>query len=215
MSRDGWFGPRWIGLLALVLGSLSGATALQAQWDVICYIVSAAGQPVSLCVYPDGDGSRPGDSLDACFTYGGTIADATITLNLYDWDYNPVPYFPAEDLWLETEDGGMVLCPGGSIADSDTDLNGMTTFSGPLRAGGSGEGIIVLVNGMLCPEPALAIKINSPDLNGDLVVNLSDIVLFADSFLGEYSYACDFYWDGDTNLSDLVMLSLGMGAACP
>jgi len=56
---------------------------------------------------------------------------------------------------------------------------------------------------------------NSPDLNGDLVVNLSDIILFARIYWGEYSYAADFYWDGQVNLSDLAMMIGTRGRTCP
>jgi hypothetical protein len=211
-----YLGRSEIGLTSVVVTALvlvSGASKLCAQWGPICEIACAASEQVSLCVYPDGDGSRNGDRLDECFAYGGNTSDATITLLLRDQNYDPVPYFPAEDMWLETEDDGMVLCPGGSIADSDTDINGMTTFSGSLRAGGSGAGI--LINGFTCWVAPLDIKVNSPDLDGDLFINLTDVVLFTDYFYEAYGYAADFYWDGVINLSDIVMLSFGMGSACP
>jgi hypothetical protein len=58
-------------------------------------------------------------------------------------------------------------------------------------------------------------RTNSPDLNGDLAVNLTDVSHFVGSFFGTYDYASDFQWDGVINLSDIVLLAQGLGSECP
>ena len=57
---------------------------------------------------------------------------------------------------------------------------------------------------------------NSPDINGDLIVNLTDISLFAVDFFGAvYMYRSDFNYDGAINLTDLAMLAPTIGVPCP
>ena len=47
---------------------------------------------------------------------------------------------------------------------------------------------------------------NTADLTGGGCVDLADLVQFVQYYYGnwDYDYACDFYWDGVINLSDLV-----------
>jgi hypothetical protein len=49
----------------------------------------------------------------------------------------------------------------------------------------------------------------SADVNADLAVNLTDIVIFTQAFLdyGEYRAWADLWPDGTINLSDLVVFS--------
>ena len=78
----------------------------------------------------------------------------------------------------------------------------------------------VMINGdALTTNPGLPLKFNSPDINGDLVVNLSDIVAFTQLLGGNFGdnplFAGDFNNDGTINLSDVVRMTGGIGAACP
>jgi hypothetical protein len=69
---------------------------------------------------------------------------------------------------------------------------------------------------LIVPMPlSLDIAINSPDINGDLQVNLSDVVAFTQDYFGAYNYRSDFFWDGVLNLSDVARMAQGMGAICP
>jgi len=174
--------------------------------------------PASVSVYTLPDGS--GHPISDCYLFGGERTDATISLVLRDQDENPVPDYPAEDIWLQTMQDGLVLCPEGSIADGPTDANGMTTFSSAVRGGGAsdpeaGEITVVVVGGCASYRPGRTILFNSPDLNGDLVVNLADVVTFAVHFFGDYTYAADFFWDGEVNLSDLTHMVGTLSATCP
>ena len=179
-----------------------------------------ATETVSVYCLPNG-GGHP---LNDCYVSGGAKTDATITLTLLDSDLDPVFAYPFEDMWLEGDMGGLVLCAGGSTADANTDLDGVTTFSLALFAGGqtdavAGEVCAVIINGDALTQPGLDIRFNSPDINGDLNVNLTDVVLFSQDYYsgntGDDVYSSDFYWDGNINLSDIVLLSQGSGSTCP
>ena len=73
----------------------------------------------------------------------------------------------------------------------------------------------VLILGMALPRSELDVRWHGPDLNADLVVDLTDVVMFALDFAGGYAWRSDFHWDGTLNLSDVVLLSTSLGAACP
>ncbi len=64
----------------------------------------------------------------------------------------------------------------------------------------------------------LPITYNSADINGDLLVNLSDIVAFTQLLGGDFSthplYAGDFNNDTLINLSDIVRMTGGIGTGC-
>ena len=62
---------------------------------------------------------------------------------------------------------------------------------------------------------ALSSYFNSPDINGDLAVNLSDVVLFSQDRYGDYNYRSDFNFDGVVNLSDQIILVGALGVGCP
>jgi hypothetical protein len=47
----------------------------------------------------------------------------------------------------------------------------------------------------------------SPDINGDGVVNLSDIAIFASLYPGPYDARIDFNGDGVINLTDLSIFA--------
>ncbi len=166
-----------------------------------------------MMVVPDGSGSS---FSNARMMHGE--ADATVTLTLLDCNGVAVANFPAEDLWLECADGGLVFCVGGSIADANSDPNGITHWASPLLAGGSSQALtVVMINGApLSSGPGLAIAYNSPDINGDRIVNLTDVPLFAADFYGSvYEFRSDFHYDGSVNLSDVVQMAQGLGSSCP
>ena len=166
----------------------------------------------SVYVYPDGNGLP----LTEAYGEGGVTVDATITLALRYGDDTAVVNFPWEDLWLETADGGLVSCVLGVMADSETDMNGETTWTQPLRAGGYSQAAChVMVAGSALIGAGLPLKFNSPDINGDLTVDLSDLSLFAGNFFGAYHYRGDFNNDGIINLSDLAIFATGYQTICP
>jgi hypothetical protein len=158
-----------------------------------------------------------GNFLHDARSPAGEPLDCTIHLLLLDGAGYPIVLFPREDLWLEWEEGLVGICPGGSVADQHTDLQGETRWTAPLDAGGWSEGNCrVIVNGeALRSGPGLPLKVNSPDLNGDGIVNLIDVTEFATDYFGAYAFRADLQHDGVVNLADVTKLAGAMGASCP
>lgn len=170
--------------------------------------------PVTLMVRPDGNGPTFAESR----TPWGDIADATVTLILRDNNYDPIAGYPAEDLWLESLDNGLTHCSGGTIADADTDGQGTTRWSAPLRAGGfSTTESVVMANGapVWAPDPRVPLMFNSPDINGDLRVDLTDLQQFAVEYFQTQGFRADLQRDGQVNLSDLALFAYAFGTGCP
>jgi len=198
------------GLLLCILPALCLADGLPDLGLSQAYM-DYPGEAV-LFVMPDGSGSE----FTQARTLYGLQVNATVHLELYDINNYPIAYFPWEDLWLESADNGLVACVLGTCADSSTDLHGQTQWVAPLRAGGQSQSAChVIVNGMALYSPGLPLYFNSPDLNGDLVVNLSDVSYFASDFFGAYNFRSDFFCDSTINIADLGLLAQSMSAACP
>jgi hypothetical protein len=139
----------------------------------------------------------------------------------------PIPNLPRDRFWLEetTIDDFVPckLCCGKvnrfPIADGPTNPLGRTVFANPVCAGGytdpaGGERIRVNTAWGPLPSPPFDIQFNSPDLSGDLTVDLSDVVIFAGIYYGPYEYRADYVWDGAITLSDIVVMANAIGAAC-
>jgi hypothetical protein len=158
-------------------------------------------------VCPQGDADR----LDA--------NGATISVVVNDNTGAGIPGVPAADFWLMgCNDPGLVLCAGGGAinADSATNANGETTISGQLGAGGCDSiGVYVVVQGVIvedvsCNPDCLAIIAASPDINGDLVVDLIDLSEFSKSYTSppkQYLNCKDFNCDGVIDLIDFSLFS--------
>jgi len=208
--------------LLLLLTLPQTAQVLAADIPVLPYAeVSVATEgPLSLLCTPDGSGIPFTQAFDST----GQPVDGTITMTLYDdsppWG-NPVAYFPAEDIWLEDMTGSLIMCLAGTIPDGDTDANGTTTWTRALYAGGHIEPAggnqlwIMVMGGRIEGGDLPDFRLNSADLNGDLVVNLTDVAHFTMGFYGSYSYTNALHWDGSINLSDLGELARANGATCP
>jgi hypothetical protein len=175
----------------------------------------AGGEVVSLFNLPSGGGKAFAEARTA----SGVVVDATIEVVLRDGNDLIIAGFPGEDLWLESGDGGMVACVGGTTADGDTDANGITSWVNSLNASGFSTALCyIMVSGdaLTSVGSEMALQFNSADINADGVVNLTDIGQFAGYFgVGNYGYAADFQFDGIINLSDIGLLAIGLGASCP
>ena len=53
----------------------------------------------------------------------------------------------------------------------------------------------------------VALTLRSPDINGDLIIDLTDIVLFTQVLRGEYRSYADFRPNGVIDLSDVVVMT--------
>lgn len=167
----------------------------------------------TLLVVPDGNGSPFTAALDA----EGNEVDATITLILRDALGIPIADYPAEDCWLLSSDYGWYPCVGGSTADYNSDVNGVTQWVNPMEAGGfSDEPLQVWVNGSpLMSNIGLPLNINGPDLTADGQVNLLDIVEFSSNFFSDYHFRSDLNVDGVLNLIDIAIFARHNGTLCP
>ena len=206
-----------------VLATFGESKAVPSVWGVWDWGIT---EPVHILVSPSGNGTP---LTDADYP-GGPGVDATIRIQLWidDGDTgtpNPhaVANFPAEDIWLEIP--GLNMCMGGINADGPTDSEGWFTFSGSPRMGGWSDAgnppfVYVMVVGNILYDDfgqliSPTIVANSPDINADLTVNLTDVGIFSTDFFGNYSFRSDFFWDGDINLTDVVFMAEMIGDTCP
>jgi hypothetical protein len=187
---------------------------------------------------PDGSGYLMTEAR-AFNTTPGTWEDATITVTLLDSGSNPVFQYPFEDVWLENppavppvnpgDPAGLVACPNGTLADASTDINGVTTFSGPFYAGGfvdytadmntDNDGFTyVMVSGEPLTNGPLKLLFNAADIDGDgLWTSATDVILFSQRYppSAGYHYSVDFYFDEVNDISDLVLFSAARNVQCP
>jgi len=163
--------------------------------------------------------SGAGAPLASARAFGGGVVDATITLTLVDSSGDPIFLYPFDDMWLESSDDGLVYCSRGTAADGSTDIDGQTTWATALQAGGhTTDGAVCLV--MIAGAPlatTLDLRFNSADINGDLVVDLVDVSLFAPQVIGAGSYSGDFNFDGIVDLVDVSIFApvVIVGSVCP
>lgn len=196
-------------IVSLATGAMAGIPDPDFSWAEL----DPAAFGASVLNFPNGQGG----TFDQAYNGLGGTVDATITLYLRDANDDPIAGYPGEDLWLETSGGGLVACPAGMIADAATDALGITEWQNAKFAGGSslGETVNVYMAGTPLNQPGMNLTFNSPDISGDLTVNLTDVTLFSGDFTGAYNYRSDFIYDGALNLSDVTVLAQGNGTSCP
>ena len=91
-----------------------------------------------------------------------------------------------------------------------TDAAGVAEIVLPLRGGGHGtysDWGLSGPNVACCLNLDTHLRINSPDINGDLTVNVTDLSMFATDFFGAYDYRSDLHWNGAIDLGDLTYFS--------
>lgn len=201
-------------MITLMVSAASFATAGVPD-TALSTAVRAYGGPETAVMFNIPNGG--GNAFTGASIIGGVV-DATITLTLLDGGGIAIANYPFEDCWIESADGGMAACTGGSTADFNTNAGGVTAWVTPLAAGGSSEALtVVMVAGSaLTSSAGVAVSHNSADINGDGSVNLTDVPLFAGDFYGGvYAFRSDFSYDAAVNLSDVVKLAQALGASCP
>ncbi len=210
-------------LFPMLLLLIACNTMAQTRSWVNPYVEGTTADAGALSLYVVPDGSGPGFT-DADNGLPNGSADASIMLTLYDDDPawgEPLADFPREDIWLMSSGENFQFCPGGTLPDVNTNDNGVTWWTLPPRAGGrlnpdEGDRVLVWVSGWELEAPGLReLRFNSPDLNGDQVINLADVGTFSLDFHNGYQYRSDLDWDGVLNLSDVARLARHVGAACP
>ena len=207
-------------LLLILLPTIAAAQQIDATW---VGELSGPAQMACVLVVPGG----AGNPLAAARTPTGEPIDATISAMLVDSSWNPMLNFPRRDVWIEFPAGSGTInrcetfVARGFPADSNTDGFGQTRVALPLAAGGWSEGPAVFkVNDNPAETPAhdiwplLELQVNSPDINGDRVVDLIDIAIFAGDYSGSFHMRSDLHRDGVMNLTDIAIVALHLGADC-
>jgi hypothetical protein len=145
---------------------------------------------------------------------GETLAEKglDITVTCKDGTNFPIPNIPAADFWLIGCNNNLVLCGGSASTNADhmTDNNGQTTISGTIAASGFDQ-IFVVVQGVIigCPSTCLPINVTSPDQNGDLAVDVSDLALFATGYPpNPYRLKTDLDGSGEIDVLDVNLMYL-------
>jgi hypothetical protein len=177
----------------------------QSSWSFTC---GSPPHPLFVSHCPAGDFEPV---ANGCVIPGA----AQIQIQLIDRNGIPIPGIPPTDIWFQPVSGLEILTikAGTWCTDFPTDLTGRTITTLQLSAGGCVQlglqcvvldpiGIaVILQNPIVQP-----ISFNSPDLNGDLIVNLTDLALFGASYgnPGAYTWCCDYNDDGVVDLSDLA-----------
>jgi hypothetical protein len=166
--------------------------------------------PISICVLPDGPART--------FSASGQEIDAVLQFLVESW--TSTPPFPA--VMVEYFSGGPEVICGSYVDLLQSDAEGWVTWTPDLQGGGhrGPDEAVYLELGMMgmCPNQLLEVQedifFNSPDINGDLKVDLGDIPIFASDYFGSYEYRSDFNWDGVINLSDIPIMAQAVGSAC-
>lgn len=172
---------------------------------------------LTLLVVPDGSGP----TLYSSHTSTGAVADGTITVQLLDTGGYPVVGFPADRMRLDWRTGTYARCDNGTIAARSTDADGYSLFTGPMHAGGWSYDVClvdVYWNWGFSPMTAstgFGLHVNSPDINGDLVVDLLDVPPFAaDYYESNGAFRSDLHRDGRVDLADIAVMATHIGARC-
>ncbi|MBU8921378.1 MAG: hypothetical protein KOO63_06115 [Bacteroidales bacterium] len=121
--------------------------------------------------------------------------------------------------------GTVTTCSGDSFLNADLSGGLPAVFSSqPIFGGGHSsvgpdgnpvEGSVFYWAPSACGFVELNLYFNSPDITGDLDVNLADVSCFAQDYAGSYNYRSDFNYDGIINLADVSILSSSVGTSCP
>jgi len=153
-----------------------------------------------------------GASLDSAVDGNGNIVDATIVAEMVHWSLgDPLVGIPAEDVWLESVSFNYCSSPLSPNGPSDAD--GYMFFTGTLSGGGSMNDFELCFAGDYFPGLTIDnLFFNSPDINGDNTVDLSDRSLFIQALNGPYDWKADFNFDGIVNLNDIIYFTKAVTA---
>lgn len=128
----------------------------------------------------------------------------------------PAAGIPRQEMVLSKS--GLFACPGGTIADTHTDIQGRTSCTGVLSAGGCVTSLRLFVDGF--EMTVLAIRTNSPDLDADGVVDAGDLAALAPlvgSQIGDgtYTICADWNEDGAIDASEVAAMASFLSGQCP
>jgi len=167
---------------------------------------------LSMMMVPDGTG----DVLAEVIRADGTRVNGEITVYVRDFAGVGMPGVLPAEITVGSDDPRLVFCDEFNIARVATDPDGLSYFDGPFGGGGTSTSLLrISVCYDFLTTVFLPLQINSPDITGDLKVDLQDVQAFAVDFYGSYDYRSDFEYDGVVNLSDVTLMAQHLGASCP
>ena len=200
-------------LLALIV-LVDQSDDVGAEFFDCCDCTATAAAGVLLCC-PQGDG-------DALAANG-----LTVYVRVVDNVNAPIANIPAYDIWLTGCAGDVLAMCGGSgaiAASAPTNQNGETTITAKFATGGcDNSGVRAVVQGIaigagICAAPCLPIKIRSPDLNANYVVNLVDFAVFGSGYTSPpkaYNECLDFAAPfGTVTLHDFARYGVHANHSC-
>ena len=203
-----------VSFLAVSLCPLVAANQADAQILECCECTATASAGVLFCC-PQGDG-------DALASNG-----LTVSVRVVDAVNAPIPNIPAYDIWLTScTDDVLAMCGGSGaiMASAPTNQNGETTITARFAVGGcDNTGVRAVVQGYeigsgICADPCLPIKIRSPDINANFVINLVDFAIFGSSYTSPprpYKECVDFAAPFDTiTLADFARYGIHSNHSC-
>jgi hypothetical protein len=191
--------------LIFLLAMMAVSTPSVAQFPDLA-LSTATATPGSILISPAGTGDALSD------------VGSTITVTLLDPMGDPLPGFPAQDVWIgraaSDPYGTLALCTDGSIADGPSDTNGTMTFGGAISGGGQCSGVQVYILGSPLLGPPLDIEMNSPDIDGNLVINTLDFGSFSIDYGGS-AFRSDYDFSGEIDLIDFGQFASRFSESCP
>lgn len=208
-------------VMSVMLAVAAGDAAAQGTIDPVpdfmlstsSFLYYLAQTPV-LLVVPDGSGP----SFEGARLINGQTVNRKIALWALDGGGYPIANMSRTDWSLRWGDDGIVACQYGLAATFNTRTDGTTDWIAPPHAGGHSESLVrvywrnwspLLSNG------GMRLSANSPDINGDLDVNIADVAVFASDYFGAYGFRSDLAYDGAINITDIGVLASRMGRGCP
>lgn len=195
-----------LGTLCVAVLAAWSASAAEGATSCGCQAAGPSGTPTVL-VCPQGDGPSLAD------------AGAVITLVYTDTEGTPVPGLGPATL-VGGCSGGIALCGPHLTSDGVTDATGTTTVSGVIAAGGRDVEIQWSVGNIpepLCLLQFAVVNLVSPDINGDLAVDVVDFSIFANGYSSPpkaYDARLDYNGDAAVDLLDFALFAQHFGHRC-
>jgi hypothetical protein len=224
---------KFMGIFAITLIVCSASLAMAGIQDASQCDSNRfeGGVKAILLVVPGAAADHPFDTAVAIgndYPAPQVFINATIQVTVRDGLGVAIANYPFEDIWIENPANGnppgdsdahvgLAACTGGAVADFSTDVAGYTEFNNPKFAGGQSWGqtrVVVNGNGL---SNTVDVSFNSPDIDGDGVVNLIDLQTFTADYFdsGNYHYRSDLFYDNILNLIDIPEMSQYYGSSCP